>query len=47
VGAFSVVVQYMLDVVYGAERVYFVEVVLCKAGRWAIDVEGTSMFVVV
>jgi hypothetical protein len=45
VGAFSVVVQYMHDVMDRADRVCFVEEVLCEAGRWAIVVEGTSMLV--
>jgi hypothetical protein len=40
------VVQYMHDVVDGAERVCFVKEVLCEAGGWAIVVEGTFMLVV-
>jgi hypothetical protein len=46
VGAFLAVVQYMPDVVDGAERVCFVEEVLCEAGRWAIVVEGMFVFIV-
>jgi hypothetical protein len=44
--AFPVVVQYMHDVVDGAERVCFVEGVLCEAGRWAVVVKGTFMLFV-
>jgi hypothetical protein len=46
VGAFLVVMQYVHDVVDGAERVCFIKKVLCEAGGWAIVVEGTSMLFV-
>jgi hypothetical protein len=46
VGAFLVVVQYLHDVVDGAEGVSFFEEVLCEAGGWAVVVEGAFMFVI-